>query len=41
MRSDFEPVQVVAALMKDFERPWFVAGGWAIDLYLGHVSRKL
>ena len=25
--------------MKGFERPWFVAGGWAIDLYLGQVSR--
>ena len=26
--------------MKDFEPYWFVAGGWAIDLYLGKVTRR-
>ncbi|MBI1742853.1 hypothetical protein HYR54_07260 [Candidatus Acetothermia bacterium] len=25
--------------MADFKKPWFVAGGWAIDLYLGRVTR--
>ena len=25
--------------MRSFARPWFVAGGWAIDLYLGRVTR--
>src|SRR4051794_11655311 len=26
-------------VMSGFDRPWFVAGGWAIELYLGRVSR--
>ncbi|HEX5563842.1 MAG TPA: hypothetical protein VFX34_02680, partial [Sporosarcina sp.] len=26
--------------MKDFERPWGVAGGWAIDLFLGNQTRE-
>ncbi len=26
--------------MKRFPAPWFIAGGWAIDLYLGRVSRE-
>lgn len=25
--------------MRDFKPGWFVAGGWAIDLYLGRVTR--
>jgi len=25
--------------MDGFSRPWFVAGGWALDLFLGHASR--
>lgn len=29
----------VAALMRNFRPCWFVAGGWAIDLYLGGVTR--
>jgi len=29
----------VAALMREFEPEWFVAGGWAIDLYLGRETR--
>jgi hypothetical protein len=28
-----------AALMRDFDAPWGVAGGWAIDLFLGVRSR--
>jgi len=26
-------------LMRAYPRPWWIAGGWAIDLYLGHQSR--
>ena len=26
-------------LLKQFERPWFVAGGWALDLFLGRITR--
>jgi hypothetical protein len=29
----------VASLMRDFRPPWFIAGGWAIDLHLGRVTR--
>lgn len=29
----------VAAVMRGFEPVWFIAGGWAIDLYLGRVTR--
>jgi hypothetical protein len=39
MTSDFEWPLRVAALLAGFERPWFVAGGWAIDLFLGRVTR--
>ena len=27
------------ALLAGFEKPWFVAGGWAVDLFLGRVTR--
>ena len=26
-------------LLEQFERPWFVAGGWALDLFLGRITR--
>ncbi|MHA1968675.1 MAG: nucleotidyltransferase domain-containing protein [Candidatus Hodarchaeales archaeon] len=26
--------------MKDFNKPWYIAGGWAIDLFLGLVTRS-
>jgi hypothetical protein len=29
----------IAALMRNFQSDWFIAGGWAIDLYLGKISR--
>jgi len=35
----FEPVRQVAAIMQSFEKPWFVAGGWAVDLFLGRETR--
>ena len=35
----FAPVLEVEALLSRFDRPWFIAGGWAIDLFLGKVSR--
>jgi len=33
------PVPQVAGLMRGFPHPWYIAGGWAIDLYLGRVTR--
>lgn len=26
--------------MKSFQKPWYIAGGWAIDIELGEVTRK-
>jgi hypothetical protein len=33
-----EPLKV-ASLMREFEPDWFIAGGWAIDLYLEKQTR--
>jgi aminoglycoside-2''-adenylyltransferase len=38
--SGFEPILQVAALFRGFERPWFVAGGWAVDFLLDRVTRE-
>ena len=35
----FEPVEVVARLMAGYPRPWFVSGGWAIDLFVDRITR--
>jgi hypothetical protein len=35
----FADLAPVAALMAGFARPWYIAGGWATDLFLGHVTR--
>ncbi|MGC4031537.1 MAG: hypothetical protein QM754_07360 [Tepidisphaeraceae bacterium] len=40
MHSDFAQPLSVAAAMAGFGRPWCVAGGWAIDLWLGRVTRN-
>jgi aminoglycoside-2''-adenylyltransferase len=32
-------LQRVAEIMAGFPASWFVAGGWAIDLYLGRITR--
>jgi len=34
------PVDEVARLFKDLGIPWWIAGGWALDLYLGKVGRE-
>ena len=36
----FGPLLPVASLLRDFPRPWFIAGGWAIDLFLGERTRR-
>lgn len=36
---DNNPVLKVAEWMGTYNRPWGVAGGWAIDLFIGHVTR--
>lgn len=35
----FAPVREVADRMEGFRRPWWVAGGWAIDLFLDRQTR--
>lgn len=37
--TEWQDVRAVEALMDGFGHPWFVAGGWAIDLYLGEQTR--
>lgn len=37
--DDFAQPLSVASAMAGFDRPWCVAGGWAIDLWLGRVTR--
>jgi len=41
MRTEesFAPVVEVAALFSNLRCPWFIAGGWAIDLFLREVTR--
>jgi len=38
--SDFQPALSAAALFNTFPRPWCVAGGWALDLFLGRLTRQ-
>ena len=33
------PVEALPALLGGLRAPWWVAGGWAIDLHLGRVTR--
>jgi hypothetical protein len=39
--ADFLPPEpaAVAALMQGFPAPWCIAGGWALDLFLGRATR--
>jgi hypothetical protein len=34
-----EPVANAARFMSSFERPWALCGGWAVDAWLGRVTR--
>lgn len=38
-RTDWQDIHAVADLLEAFDHPWFVAGGWAIDLYLDRQTR--
>lgn len=35
----FEPCSKVKSIMDKFGYPWFIAGGWAIDLFLNRETR--
>ena len=32
-------LESAATVMRNYSRPWWVAGGWAVDLFLGEVTR--
>ncbi|MEH7455440.1 nucleotidyltransferase domain-containing protein [Gottfriedia acidiceleris] len=36
----FEQCYKVYKLMKDFNNGWYIAGGWAIDLFLEKQTRN-
>lgn len=36
----FDELMAITRLMVDFPAPWFISGGWAIDLFRGEVSRE-
>lgn len=36
----FEQCQKIYELMRDFDKTWFIAGGWAIDLFIGKETRE-
>lgn len=38
--ADFAVLGAVRGLMADFAKPWGIAGGWAIDGFVGHVTRE-
>jgi GrpB-like predicted nucleotidyltransferase (UPF0157 family) len=35
----FTPVEAVAHELQDVSFPWYISSGWALDLFLGHVTR--
>ena len=35
----FSPVAIVATELKEVSFPWYISGGWALDLFLGRVTR--
>lgn len=37
--GDFDRLREVTSLFAGFSQPWMVAGGWAIDLFLGRATR--
>lgn len=37
--TDFEPLTTVCRLLAPLRVPWWIAGGWAIDLAAGRISR--
>lgn len=37
--ESFGRIEAVAGVLGAFSRPWYVAGGWAIDLFVGRVTR--
>jgi hypothetical protein len=38
--EDFHSLLELAGILSNLNKPWYVAGGWAIDLYLQQYRRK-
>jgi hypothetical protein len=38
--DEFAPVRAAVDVMSGFPHPWWIAGGWAIDLFAGRVTRE-
>jgi hypothetical protein len=38
--ASFEPVHAIASLLSSLAVPWWITGGWAIDLAVGRVTRN-
>ncbi len=38
-REGFTPLHQVAEELRDFPSPWHISGGWALDAFLGRVTR--
>ena len=36
----FKQCESVTSLMANFNETWFIAGGWAIDLFIGKETRE-
>lgn len=36
----FKQCTRIKELMAGFDKPWFIAGGWAIDLFIGRETRE-
>lgn len=40
MKNDFSLPLKISFILQEYKGLWMIAGGWAIDLYLGKVTRK-
>src|SRR5947209_6890306 len=40
MEEEFAEPLKLDRLLGGFRRPWLLAGGWALDLFLGRVTRE-
>ena len=38
-RERFAPLHLVTEELRDFPYPWHICGGWALDVFLGRVTR--
>ncbi|MFZ2587899.1 MAG: hypothetical protein WAZ18_07280 [Alphaproteobacteria bacterium] len=39
MTRDFDGIKKYEDLLRGYSKPWCLGGGWAIDVFVGHLSR--